>query len=174
VPITNQYSVDVLEQVLVRHCATRPVVSLRGEDFVDAVRHWLTCGGSGVTHQGFPVVNGEGDLLGVVTRRDLLEREPGGTVASLIRRAPAVIPDDCTLREALDHLLTEQVGRLVVVARGEPRRPIAMLTRSDILGAHQRTIDETAVRQKSLSLRASLRRARASVFHRAGTAPGPR
>jgi len=166
VPMPTQYSADVLEQVLVQDVASHSLVSLAAEDTLAKAREWLAA--SGVTHQGFPVIDRSGALVGVLTRRDLLQpdADPNVVIAKLVQRRPVVIADEATLRDALDHMLTEHVGRLVVVDEGDSLRPVAMLTRSDILSAHQRRIDEAALRQKTLSVRASLKRARAVVAGR--------
>ena len=41
-----------------------------------------------------------------------------------------------TLRDAADHMVVEQVGRLPVVWRDEPRIVVGILSRSDLLAAH--------------------------------------
>ena len=96
------------------------------------------------THQGFPVVDRDGRLLGVVTRRDFIDREPYTRVGDLIRRPPAVVFSDMSLREAADHMVRENVGRLPVVERGDPSRVVGILTRSDLLSAHAQRLDEAA------------------------------
>ncbi|MFL5307125.1 MAG: CBS domain-containing protein [Polyangia bacterium] len=53
-----------------------------------------------------------------------------------MRRPPVVVFTDSSLRQALDQMLTAGVGRLVVVERVAPTRPVGILTRSDLLGAH--------------------------------------
>jgi signal-transduction protein with cAMP-binding, CBS, and nucleotidyltransferase domain len=49
--------------------------------------------------------------------------------------------EDNSLREAADHMLRENIGRLPVVKREAPRIPVGMLTRSDILAAHHRRLN---------------------------------
>ena len=90
------------------------------------------------------MVDGAGALVGVVTRADLLQDEADGSrpVLDAVKRAPVVIFEDCSLREAADRMVTEGVGRLVVVRRAAPARAIGILTRSDLLGAHGRRLDE--------------------------------
>ena len=45
------------------------------------------------------------------------------------------------------------VGRLPVVSRTAPRRPIGMITRSDLLQAHARRLEETHQLAQSLDVR---------------------
>lgn len=66
------------------------------------------------------------------------------------RRAPAIVFDDSTLREAADHMVEESVGRLPVVNRSNPRRVIGIITRSDILSAHKRRLDGVRIRHPKM------------------------
>jgi CBS domain-containing protein len=133
-----EYSVDHLAHVLVRDAATRDVVKLTDSTRLDEVRAWVNSGAGDTTHQGFPVVNDEDLLVGVVTRRDLLDPNIPGTaqVRDVIRRPPVVVYDDSSLRDAADHMVTEEVGRLPVVTRDASLTVIGILSRSDLLSAH--------------------------------------
>jgi len=138
--IRPEYSVDFLSQVSVRDEMTEEVVSLRADISLAAAREWLASPDSGgaATHQGFPVLNDSGHLVGVVTRRDLLDPAHAldATVGSLLRRAPVVVYEDSTLRDAADQMVLAQVGRLPVVRRDEPRVVVGIVSRSDLLAAH--------------------------------------
>ncbi len=160
VRVPGEYAADFLDQLNAGLYAARPVVTLNGDDLLDAVRAWIATHGTGTSHQGFPVVNGGGNLIGVVTRRDLLDPERPGSarVRELIKRPVAVVFDDMSLREAADHMVQEGVGRLPVVTREEPRKPIGMITRSDLLSAHRQRLEETHVAEQSLNWRALLGR----------------
>jgi CBS domain-containing protein len=73
-----------------------------------------------------------------VTRRDLHDTAaaPTRTIASLIHRAPVVVFDRSTLRDAADLMVVEQVGRLPVVSHTRQGRLVGIITRSDLLAAH--------------------------------------
>ncbi len=137
--VRTEYTVDFLSQVQVRDCMSREVVTLNGDDPIEAVRARLQAGGAGLTHQGFPVIDRSGMLLGVVTRRDIFasEHRPELAVRRIVRRSPAVVFPDNTLRQAADHMVRERVGRLPVVDRDAPRRVIGIVSRSDLLAAHE-------------------------------------
>lgn len=152
VPI--EYSADSLSQALVRYNATYQVVSLKADSTVDEVRSWISSGAPGSSHQGFPVLDDQGNLIGVVTKRDLFDSDGSNTklVGELIKRPPAVVYEDNTLREAADLMVEEGVGRLPVVARPNPRRVVAMISRSDILSAHRRRIEEAYRANQSIRL----------------------
>ncbi|MDQ6827676.1 MAG: CBS domain-containing protein [Gemmatimonadota bacterium] len=129
------------------------VVALAAENSLGEVREWLASHGRGATHQGFPVIEENGDLIGIVTRRGLLDDEthPDTLVSEIVKRGPVVIYTDNTLREAADQMIVENVGRLAVVARGNPRRITGIITRSDLLHAHQRRLDAMHVVERSIS-----------------------
>jgi chloride channel protein, CIC family len=153
VPI--EYSADSLSQALVRDNATYQVVSLKEEDStIDEVRSWIASGAPGSSHQGFPVLDNQGNLIGVVTKRDLFNSDSSDMrlIGELIKRPPAVVYEDNTLREAADLMVEEGVGRLPVVTRLNPRRVVAMISRSDILSAHRKRIEEAYRANQSIRL----------------------
>jgi H+/Cl- antiporter ClcA len=135
-PVPSQYSADYLEQVLVRDVSLRAVVSLQADQAVDAVRAWLAAALPGSDHQGFPVFDESSRLRGVVTRRDLLDPrvDVAARVADLLRRPAVTIAPGASLRQAADAMVRERVGRLPVVEEG---RVVGIVTRSDVLGAHE-------------------------------------
>jgi len=143
-PVITEYSADFLARVLVRDRASHPVVTLPANLTVEAARDWLT-GPEAPAHQGFPVVDLRGRLLGVLTRRDLLDpnADAGATVDRLIHRAPVVVSGHHSLREAADMMVQARVGRLPVVAEDGSGAVVGILSRSDLLTAHERRLDET-------------------------------
>ncbi|HJQ21092.1 MAG TPA: chloride channel protein, partial [Gemmatimonadaceae bacterium] len=135
--IRTEYSVDYLSHVPVRDEMTTDLVTLKAKHTLAAARSFLASNPQG-THQGFPVLDDAGLLVGVVTRRDLLDtgHPEGRTIAEIIRRAPIVVFEDSTLRDAADQMVIEQVGRLPVVRRDDPRIVVGIVSRSDLLAAH--------------------------------------
>ena len=156
VRVPSEYSADYLDQILVREACSREVVSLRADQRIADVRAWLASEAHGAGHQGFPVLDADGRPLGVLTRRDLREGRPddAASVGSLIRRPLLAVQESHTLREAADHMVEAQVGRLVVVAADDPRRVVGIITRSDLLAAHAPRLREA--RQLSRHLRRPL------------------
>lgn len=133
--VPSEYGVDPLARILVRELPLLPPRVLRADDTVNTVAAWLATGGPGTSHQGFPVVDDVGALVGVVTLRDLRSGRPTDRIRDRIGRRPAVVAEGATLREAADHMLALGIGRLVVVRADAPSMVIGMLTRSDLLGA---------------------------------------
>jgi CBS domain-containing protein len=137
--IPSDYESDYLTQVLVRDIAAKDPVSLRADDAVENVRDWIVSRAPGSTHQGYPVLDANSAIVGVVTRRDLLDLELPVTaqIRDLVRGPAVVIYGDNTARQAADHMVTYDVGRLPVVSRDDPRRVVGIVSRSDLLRAHR-------------------------------------
>jgi H+/Cl- antiporter ClcA len=154
-PVRTEYAADYLDQLLTRDFAAPDVVTLPADRTLGIVRAWMADGAGGATHQGFPVVDSRGALVGVVTRRDLTDPKAAddATVASLIKRPPVVIFDDCTLRQAADQMVRARVGRLPVVRRGAPDRVVGILSRSDLLHAHERRLAAGVASRPELDFR---------------------
>jgi H+/Cl- antiporter ClcA len=142
VRVPTEYAADYLEQVLVRDAATREVVSLRTSDALGDVRLLLNGGGPAYQHQGFPVVDDAGRVRGVVTRRQLLDPSHPNMrrIGDLGLRPPVVVHEHHSLREAADHMVAADIGRLIVVGVDAPHPLVGILTRGDILSAHKRRL----------------------------------
>jgi chloride channel protein, CIC family len=159
-PIRTEYTADFLDRVLVRDAASRDVVAVAGTKTLGELRTWLATRDAATTHQGFPVLDERGALLGVVTRRDLLDPSHGNDtrVREILSRRPAVVYEENTLREAADHMVGCGVGRLPVVSRAEPTVVVGIISRSDLLSAHRHRLDAALVTEQPPIGRAWLRR----------------
>jgi len=136
VRVPSEYAADYLDRVHVSDACSRTVIALRDDQTVDEV-HDITA-----THQGFPIVDVAGRLIGVLTRRDFIDHPPDTPLRALIRRPPSVVFPDMSLRDAADHMVREDVGRLPVVDRDDPNKLVGIITRSDLLKVHARRLEE--------------------------------
>ena len=136
VRVPTEYAADFLDLINVADACSKTVETIGADDPISILRE------RGLSHQGFPVVDRAGQLIGVVTRRDFLDPSRPGTTRArdLVTRPPAVIFLDNSLRDAADQMVRENVGRLPVVLREDPRKVIGFLTRSDLLRAHERRL----------------------------------
>src|SRR6185312_7555208 len=136
VRVSSEYAADLLDQLWVKDSATPKPVTLPAEMTVQAARDWMGSGAAGSDHQGYPVLERDGRVIGLLTRRDLLAATATEELRRLIQRPPVMVFTTSSLRQALDQMLTAGVGRLIVVEPGQPTRAVGILTRSDLLGAH--------------------------------------
>lgn len=139
------YTPDALAQVTVRDVATKQVVALSVNQTLQQVRGWIAADGTDARHQGFPIVDAAGTLVGVLTRRDVLSAKSADntTLKDLVTRLPKFVYEDCTVRQAADHMVRHNIGRLPVMSHEKPPKLVGIVTRSDILSAFQRGLDET-------------------------------
>lgn len=101
--------------------------ALSATQSVGDARSWLEACTS-MHHGGFPVVNESGVLVGVITRREIVDA-----------RVAAV-------REAADHMVNHAIGRLPVVERAHPSRIVGIVTRSDVMSVFQRRVARNPLR----------------------------
>jgi H+/Cl- antiporter ClcA/CBS domain-containing protein len=152
VPI--EYAADSLDRIVVSEVATTELVTLQASQLVSAAREFLKSESPGARHQGFPVLDDKGFLAGVVTRKDLLANSGDAktTVRDMIKRPPVVVYHDCSLREAADHMVNHDIGRLPVLDRANPTKLVGIITRSDVLAGFRHRIREAERSEQSISV----------------------
>jgi CBS domain-containing protein len=154
--VPSDYAADFLARSLVRDVASRQVQTLGYQLSVGEVRALFASQDDQFTHQAFPVVDEHGELLGVVTKRLIMDRTKSDEdrITDLIKRPPAVVFEDNTLRQAADLMVMEKVGRLPVVLRDNPLKIVGIISRSDLLHAHSSRLTEE--HETSQTIRLSL------------------
>ncbi|KRE89875.1 chloride channel protein [Frateuria sp. Soil773] len=159
VRVPAEYAADYLEQVAVGDACTRQVVTLRSDQTLAEVRRWLAEGAADASHQGYPVIDPAGHVQGVLTRRSLLDPQWHYTLTlgELVMRPPIVVNEGHSLREAADHMVAEQVGRLIVVGKEAPHPLVGIITRGDLLSAHARRLQEARKSGRYLRFRDGLK-----------------
>ncbi|HZS44295.1 MAG TPA: chloride channel protein [Blastocatellia bacterium] len=104
--------------------------------------------------QGTLLVDDNGQLVGIVTRGDVLralDNKTDGnghkTVLDAGSRNLIVAYPDELLEEAVSKMLSHDVGRLPVVSRDDPKRPIGYLGRAAVMAARLRRLEEEQARE---------------------------
>src|SRR5262249_12052668 len=147
--VSREYTVDPLEILSIGEVMTRDVISIPASMPVREILGRYFFNGQANRHQGFPVVDGEGKLCGVVTRSNLLSH----WVPALTQKGPSVIidSDDAIItydlieqppitafawescRTAAERMAEHGLGRLPVVSADDAYQIIGIVTRSDLL-----------------------------------------
>jgi H+/Cl- antiporter ClcA/predicted transcriptional regulator len=163
--LTREYSVDPLEVLFVREVMETSFVSFRPDAPLEAAAATFVHGHRQVrdTHAAqrlYPVTHTDGRLLGVVTRRDMLDAAlagkrlaPTATVSDLLIPSPVVAYSDLTLREAANLMAEHGVSRTPVVDRDVPDRVVGFLTLVDLLQGRRIDIEEERVSERVLTVR---------------------
>jgi CBS domain-containing protein len=153
--IAYEYSVDPIQarlvgEVMDDHPATIPETML-----VSELADRIARGDQQLARrQGIPILNEHGNLAGIITRGDILsalQQSPDGQLTVLAAGQCDVIaayPDE-PLHVAVAKMLGNQVGRLPVVSRTEPRRLVGYLGRTGIMEARQRALEEEQLRERT-------------------------
>lgn len=109
-----------------------PVKTVRADTSVADAQALL----SRYSHNGLPVVNAEGTLIGMVSRRDLDRALRQGMAHSEVAKAmskPVVTATKETSQRELERLIQQHnIGRVPIVQGGEL---VGIVTRSDLIGA---------------------------------------
>ncbi|TAM11220.1 MAG: CBS domain-containing protein [Nevskiaceae bacterium] len=155
VRVPSEFEADFLEQITAGDACSKDVVSLRTTETVEEARRYMRSNGPHSNHQGFPVVDADGHPRGILTRREVMDSSvaPTTLLGALFRRSLIAVREDDTLRAAADHMVEHNIGRLIVVARNDPKKMVGLLTRHDVLSAHARRLHEEQDRAQQLHLR---------------------
>jgi CIC family chloride channel protein len=151
--IHQEYETDVLQQVQVMDTMDRDAPTLPADTLVTALAERIALHEPAVSrHQAMVLVNGEKELMGIITRGDILralQGSPNGTMTVLdagTRDVLVAYPEEL-LHEASIKMLRNDIGRLPVVDRKNPKKVVGYLGRAGILAARLRRIDEEQVRE---------------------------
>lgn len=127
---------DILRRVPVgRVCTTDPVTAPAEMMVIELLR--LV---GRTRHHGFPVLDAEGRLVGVVSWKDAqrvphAERETTPVSAVMSTPVITVTPDE-PARRALDLIETHGIGRVVVVDGSDPGAVTGVVTKQDLIKAY--------------------------------------
>jgi H+/Cl- antiporter ClcA/CBS domain-containing protein len=106
-------------------------------------------------HHAHLLVDEEGALVGIVTRGDIvraLDSNPGDNppVMQVASHNLIVTYPDEILQDAVAKMVRNSLGRLPVVAREKPNRPVGYLGRSNVLSGRLRSLEDEQVRERGL------------------------
>ncbi len=138
--ITFEHDIElnILRTVLVRDAMVTDVATVKEDTLVHEVAHLIHRTG----HQGFPVLDGDGLLVGIITASDVRRALGEGLRRHPVRECETqkltVTRAHETLEEALEKMALVEVGHLPVVAERNPRELVGILSRGDIVRAYQR------------------------------------
>ncbi|HVM31709.1 MAG TPA: chloride channel protein, partial [bacterium] len=139
--VLREYAVDLLEKNHVEEVMTRKVQVL--------VESWALPRAArvinrGPKHQGYPVVDGRGRLVGMISRWEITRRKKGRgkTVGDLMNSSLIVAYPQEACRVVAARMARHHIGRLPVVSPSYPGKLLGILTRSDLLKLNLRHYEE--------------------------------
>ena len=156
--VSREYSVDPLELLCVGDVMSKDVITIPATAPVRDLMKQFFIPGAARKHQSYPVVDKNGNLIGMVARSNLLaewtdammKAGPDGSAGEaeaiiaydLIEREPIVAFPWESCRTAVERMAQARVGRLPVVNPENPRKLAGIVTRSDLLTPHERNAEQ--------------------------------
>ncbi len=153
VHLTREYSVDPLELVRVSEVMDRDPAAIPSTMKVSELADRIARGDKRLAHhQGFPIVDGENRLTGIITWGDVTQVVGEGsadkkTVLEAGNDNPVVTYPDELVRDAVMKMLDNNIGRLPVIGRADSHKLVGYLGRSGIMEARLRRLHEERVRE---------------------------
>ena len=134
--------VDIMESLKVADAMKREVQTISMNKKAEALIALMQSS----RHVGFPVMDSEGKLWGIVTLKDIRDKVKQGeldkTVGEIANSNLIVAYPDESLNTVLQRLATKDIGRLPVVSRDDNKQILGIITRSDIVKLYDKTIVE--------------------------------
>ena len=104
-------------------------------------------------YHGFPVVNEKGELVGILAQEDIRKalkdgryKTPSGELDT--EELIVAYPDE-ELNYVLERMAIHGIGRLPVVDREDEKKLVGFITRSDIIKAHRKKVEEEGLAEPS-------------------------
>jgi CIC family chloride channel protein len=151
--IHQDYEADALQQMRVVETMDQEVPKLPADMKISELSDLIARRDPEVSrHQGMMILDAAGKLVGLITRGDVLralDEDEAGTTTVLdagTRNLIVTYPDE-SLHDASAKMLRNNIGRLPVVDRKDPRRVVGYLGRPGIMAARLRRLDEEHVRE---------------------------
>jgi CBS domain-containing protein len=154
--LSREYAVDPLEILFAREVMRSRIVALPPDASRDTLIQALKVDPAKGPQRLFPVVDGEGILLGVVTRIDLQRTlEETGSVAdglleAILRPTPTTAYPDDPLRSVVYRMAESGLTRFPVVERGPSPRLLGMIALDDLLKARALNLEAERRRERVL------------------------
>jgi len=156
--LSREYSVDPLEATFVRQVMRTKTVTLPAEITAADLAATLNNERGSRGQSLYPVVDSDGLMIGVVTRRDIDQLGTSDkTLAQLVRREPVVAFADEPLRVVANRMAATGLTRLPVVDPDDARRVVSIVTLRDLLHARSRALTEERERERTLKVRSIVR-----------------
>ena len=146
VRIERGRDVEVLSEIRVDEVMEAEPQMVREDETIERAAERMTV----LRRHGLPVIDGRGELLGVLALQDVeaaLQADASAgarRVGEVCTRNPLVAHPDESLGDALRRMSVRDVGRLPVVDRTDSRRLLGVLRRADVIRAYDLALSRRA------------------------------
>jgi H+/Cl- antiporter ClcA len=159
--LTREYVVDPLEALMVEDVMRTNITALPAEATLAELDQVLTHNNNDRGQRLYPVINGERQVLGVITRGDLQKARHNGhpdgvRLSQIVKGEPVVAHPDEPLRIVVNRMAATSVTRFPVVERDGGNRLVGMIGLQDLLKARELSLAQELSRERILRLRLPL------------------
>ncbi len=136
--VSREYVIDPFEALRVADIMAKPVDTLPAEMPIEDAVAFFTDGSAAPRHKSYPVVEGDGRLVGMVARADVLRWRTqgwaaGATLGEMSAGHEIVIGfDDELTGQLADRMAADNVGRVPILRRAD-QRVVGLVARRDLL-----------------------------------------
>jgi CIC family chloride channel protein len=142
IDIQKPKDLDFMEMITVSDANVKRVITIDETATVSDVEMMIKIS----DHRGFPVIDLNGNLVGMITRKDTNKAVANGKdeipVEEIMTRDIIYCYPDESLRIALEKFAERNVGRIPVVERGKHSHLIGLITRKSIIEAYNQAIEK--------------------------------
>jgi CIC family chloride channel protein len=132
---------DLMERITVSEAMVKNIITFDEALTVKNVDQMLK---TTHRHRGFPVIDSKGNLVGMVTHKDISEALVSGhadiPLREIMTKDIIVCYPDENLKTALQKLAIKGIGRVPVVERSNPLYLIGLITRENIIDAYSEAL----------------------------------
>lgn len=131
--LVKLYDLRVLEKIPVKNIMTRNIITINKNDSIDKLKEYI----EKYRHMGYPVVDDEGKLVGVVTFRDLEKSGKKNVIEDIMTPKDKLvfISPETSASESQKIMAKMDIGRLLVLDdKGEL---IGIVSRGDIVRTYK-------------------------------------
>lgn len=148
--VPSQYGANVFEHTRVESVMdTAPSIIHASMPLADLAAKVSIHDAAVARHQAHPVLDEKGGLAGIITRGDLIRAiasaPPDAVVLDYATTDLLCVTPDDTLHDAMEKMLSHDVGRLPVVSASNPAKLVGYLSRRAILSAHRKVLHEESL-----------------------------
>jgi chloride channel protein, CIC family len=158
--LSREYALDPLEILFVREVMRTNIVVLPGDTTLEEAHHLIHSTKSPKGQHLFPVLNSSGELIGVVTRNQLVQlysQMPTETVpirlSKIATQNPLVAFSDEPLRMVVNRMADSGFTRFPVLDPISPGKIVGMVSLNDLLHARTRNLSDERSRERVLRIR---------------------
>jgi len=151
--ITRDYAIDSLEQCLIKEVMTTKMITLAPDLTVHQALQLLQMEPERYAFNSYPLQTEDGKIVGIVSTKKLLPwvsnaQSHSTTLNDAFGGSVHTLYSNQTVRLGIEKMATRKSGLVIILSDSE--QPIGIMSRSDMLKARRKHIEEDQVRGRHL------------------------